>query len=100
MPITKKSVILATAGTTLAAIITDVTAAAAPAAPPAPACTIDVDKELWIRDLSVVEDPLRTTYVANPTNPSQGVWTFGRLMENMAGNNDPSEFVLHMFKQV
>jgi hypothetical protein len=62
-------------------------------------CSIDVDKELWIRDLSVIDDPVRTTYVQNPPTPSHGAWTFGRLIENMAGPNDPSDFCLHLFKQ-
>jgi len=64
------------------------------------ACVIDPDKELWIRDLSVVEDPVRTVYVPfNPLNPSEGVWTFGRFIENMCGPNTPTDFVLHLFKQ-
>jgi len=68
---------------------------------PGPAvCAIDIDKELWIRNLSVVEDPVRTTYVPfDPANPSRGIWTFGRFMEKMAGPNDPSDFVLHLFEQ-
>lgn len=61
-------------------------------------CTIDVDKELWIRDLSVIDDPVRTVYVQNPPTPSHGAWTFGRLIENMAGANDPSKFCLHLFE--
>jgi hypothetical protein len=65
----------------------------------ADACKIDVDKSLWIRDLSVVEDPLRTTWVEHPTHPSQGAWTFGRLMQNMAGDTDLSTFVLELFDE-
>lgn len=65
--------------------------------PSASLCKIDVFKELWIKDLSVVEDPVRTTYVNGSTDPKQGCWTFGRLMEAMAGNQDPSDFVLDMF---
>ena len=60
-------------------------------------CKVDVDRELWIRDLSVVNDPVRTVYVNGSSDPSQGVWSFGRLMENMAGDNDVSEFVLDLF---
>jgi hypothetical protein len=75
----------------------NVTPARASSAPLA--CDIVVEKELWIRDLSVVEDPLRTVYVPfDPMNPSAGIWTFGRFMENMSGPNDPSDFVLHLFK--
>lgn len=76
------------------------TASATPAqlsGPSAP-CKVDVGRELWIKDLSVVNDPVRTIYVNGSKNPSQGVWSFGRLMENMAGDNDPSEFVIDMFE--
>jgi hypothetical protein len=39
-------------------------------------CSVRPRKELEIRDLSVVEDPVRTA--------PGGAWTFGHLMENMA----------------
>jgi hypothetical protein len=39
-------------------------------------CTIRPRRELEIRDVSVVDDPVRTG--------PRGAWTFGRLMENMA----------------
>ena len=39
-------------------------------------CTIKPRRELEIRDVSVVDDPIRT-------GPG-GAWTFGKLMENMA----------------
>jgi hypothetical protein len=39
-------------------------------------CTIKARRELEIRDVSVVDDPVRT-------GPG-GAWTFGKLMENMA----------------
>lgn len=76
-------------------------ASPAPCQPgPGPAaCSVDVDKSLWIRDLSVVEDPVRTTWVANPSDPSEGAWTFGRFMEHMAGPHDPSDFVLALFEE-
>lgn len=67
--------------------------------PAAFANNIDIDKELWIRDLSVLDDPVRTVYVYNPPTPSHGAWTFGRLMENMAGPHDPSKFVLELFNE-
>ncbi len=60
---------------------------------------VDVDKELWIRDLSVLDDPIRTVYVENPPTPSHGAWSFGRLMENMAGTHDVSDFVIHLFQE-
>jgi hypothetical protein len=39
-------------------------------------CTVKPKRELAIRDISVVDDPIRT-------GPG-GAWTFGKLMENMA----------------
>lgn len=60
---------------------------------------VDVDKELWIRDLSVLEDPIRTVYVPNPPTPSHGAWTFGRLIENMCGPHNPSKFVEELFNE-
>src|SRR5205814_560861 len=39
-------------------------------------CSVRNRRELEIRDLSVVEDPVRTA--------PGGAWTFGKLMENMA----------------
>lgn len=55
--------------------------------------TIDADSELMIRDIAVVEDPLRSQWTGGTANPSDGAWSFGRLMTNMAGNNDPEQFV-------
>ncbi|QSQ14199.1 hypothetical protein [Myxococcus landrumensis] len=48
-------------------------------------CVVDIPSELMITDLSVVEDPLRTT--------GDGVWTFGHLMREMNGGQDPSDLV-------
>jgi hypothetical protein len=53
---------------------------------------IDPQKEIIIRDLSVVEDPCRSTFT--PVNPAScpagsiGKWTFGRLMASMSGTTD------------
>jgi hypothetical protein len=55
--------------------------------------TIDADSELMIRDVAVVEDPLRSQWTGGTANPSDGAWSFGRLMTHMAGNNDPEQFV-------
>ncbi|GIW73059.1 MAG: hypothetical protein KatS3mg102_2601 [Planctomycetota bacterium] len=89
-------------------------------AEPASATSVRIDwrKELLITDLSVVEDPVRTRWprqvgpalpavartaasggeaaalrVPLPADPSAGKWTFGRLMMDMAGPNDPAVFV-------
>lgn len=48
------------------------------------------EKELIVRDLSVVEDPCRTTWTNNGTcsTSNQGKWTFGWLMTAMSGSNN------------
>jgi hypothetical protein len=58
-------------------------------------CSIVPEKELFIVDLSVVEDCLRTTWgscatpVPQPLPATQGAWTFGALMQGVAGTTDP-----------
>ncbi|HKQ71717.1 MAG TPA: hypothetical protein VJT73_20380, partial [Polyangiaceae bacterium] len=49
-----------------------------------PQCVVRPNSELFVTDLSVVEDPVRTSYEALPTDPKSGAWTFGRLLERMA----------------
>jgi hypothetical protein len=53
-----------------------------PAIDPVCPAIVDKDKELMIRDLAVVEDSTRTT--------GTGVWTFGHLMQRLAGSPDPA----------
>lgn len=48
-------------------------------------CQVDPSEELLITDLSVVEDPARTT--------GSGAWTFGTLLREMNGGADPSALV-------
>ena len=62
-------------------------------------CAVDRNRELMIRDLSVVEDCERTTWGPCPTPVTipNAAWTFGRLMEGLAGTTDPqtlSDFTL------
>ena len=61
-------------------------------------CTVDPARELLIRDLSVVEDCTRTTWGPCPNGArANAAWTFGRLMEGLAGTTDKaalSKFVL------
>lgn len=66
----------------------------ATAAPAVSESQLDVNKVFMIHDLSVVEDRVRTVYSPSLTPGSKGVWSFGRLIEKMAGANDPSDFVL------
>ena len=58
-------------------------------------CTVTVapGRELMIRNLGVVEDAVRTKWTGSLSDPKDGAWTFGRLMTNMAGANDPEIFV-------
>lgn len=56
---------------------------------------VDYEKELVITDLSVTEDPCRTTWAPTVLCPSHtvGAWTFANLMEKMAGTTPVHEFV-------
>jgi hypothetical protein len=61
--------------------------------------TVDPKRELLITDLSVVEDPVRTTWPAGTPVGPQAAWTFGRLMEKLAGSQDASQFCLDWLKK-
>jgi hypothetical protein len=54
--------------------------------PFAAACQVDPKRELLVTDLSVVEDPVRTA--------PGGAWSFQTLIQTLAGDHDPSQFVL------
>ncbi|WPB80854.1 hypothetical protein KYC5002_17170 [Archangium violaceum] len=70
-----------------------------------PACpfttpVINMDKELVVRDLSVVNDSCRTQFNGTgcASESSKGKWSFGYLMSQIAGGKDAagtSEFVLN-----
>jgi hypothetical protein len=57
-------------------------------------CTVVPDKELFITDISVVDDCVRTTWgpcisSKNPPQPAtQGAWTFGTRMASLAGTTN------------
>ncbi len=47
-------------------------------------CHVSSNRELTIRDLSVVDDPLRTS-LAGPANDARtGAWSFSRMMERLS----------------
>jgi hypothetical protein len=46
-------------------------------------CHVSSARELMIRDLSVVEDPVRTV-LNGPADPNTGVWSFGGLMQRLS----------------
>jgi hypothetical protein len=60
---------------------------------------IATEKSLLIRALSVVEDPVRTAWTGSTATTSDGAWSFGRLMTNMAGPHHPSDFVRQWLRQ-
>ncbi|AUX40415.1 hypothetical protein SOCE26_018160 [Sorangium cellulosum] len=47
-------------------------------------CFVRTGREIFVKDLSVVEDPIRTTFDGPAGDPRTGAWTFARLMEDMA----------------
>ena len=47
-------------------------------------CRVITSKELMIRAVSVVDDPVRTTFDAPAGDARRGVWTFKNLMEQLA----------------
>jgi len=55
-------------------------------------CTVDPAKELFITDVSVVDDCYRTTYSGacpgTVAPATRGAWTFGRLMEGIFATTD------------
>lgn len=59
--------------------------------PPVTPCDIIINKELFITDLCVVNDPVRTRWTASGADPHElGAWTFGKLMASIAGQPDIS----------
>lgn len=65
-------------------------------------CFVRTRRELMITNTSVVDDPVRTAF--NPSIPaprpeSRGVWTFGRLMRDMARTPEEAPaFTEHLFR--
>lgn len=55
---------------------------------------VNINSQLMITDLRVTEDPVRT----NPRNGLRAPWTFKHLVTSMAGDKDPSEFVMRMLR--
>ena len=61
------------------------------------ACSVVPSKELFVTDVSVVDDCLRTTWgpctsTSTPPPPAtQGAWTFGTRIASLAGTTDPAK---------
>ncbi|AUX45094.1 hypothetical protein SOCE26_065750 [Sorangium cellulosum] len=47
-------------------------------------CFVRTGRELFVKHVSVVDDPIRTTFDGPPEDPRTGAWTFAKLMEDMA----------------
>jgi hypothetical protein len=47
-------------------------------------CHVSSQRELTVRDVSVVDDPARTSLDGPASDPKQGAWTFGRLMQRLS----------------
>jgi concanavalin A-like lectin/glucanase superfamily protein len=61
-------------------------------------CQVSTARELFIRDLSVVDDPVRALPGAPPGLPNRGAWTFGKLMTDAAPSPEQApEFVERVF---
>jgi hypothetical protein len=55
---------------------------------PSRGCFVQPPHELFVTDLSVVEDPIRTTFERPAGDRRAAVWTFGHLMEQVAPTPD------------
>ncbi|MFP2905289.1 Ig-like domain-containing protein [Pyxidicoccus sp. 3LFB2] len=67
-------------------------------------CSVPIipERELFIRDLGVVNDPVRTQWSGTlPTSSgvADGAWSFGRLAAQMAGSVPPEDFVRNWLAQ-
>ena len=56
------------------------------------------NRSLVIRHLPVVNDPVRTQWTGNMTNPADGAWHFGKLMSQMAGPKNTRAFTRRLFQ--
>jgi hypothetical protein len=67
---------------------------------PLSGCFVRPDRELVVRDVSVVDDPVRTSPApAGSADRRAGAWTFGRLMTDLApAGAAPAAFVERFFE--
>jgi hypothetical protein len=49
-----------------------------------PGCQVSTSHELMVTNVSVVDDPVRTSFDRTSSDPRNGAWTFKRLLEDMA----------------
>jgi hypothetical protein len=58
---------------------------------------VSSDPRILINDPAVLDDSRATRWsglLNNPSDPTDGAWHFGKLMTQMAGASDPSDFVM------
>ena len=61
---------------------------------------VDFDREILITDVSVVDEPCRTSWTGSCAGGgTQGIWTFGELMTRMAGTGSPQVLVAEWLHQ-
>lgn len=61
---------------------------------------VDPRRSLFVTAPAVVEDPTRTVHPCTGAGTPMGVWTFGHLMQELAGGADPSAFTADFFAQL
>lgn len=47
-------------------------------------CHVSSQRELMVRDVSVVDDPVRTSFEGPAGDAKRGAWSFGRLMQRLS----------------
>ncbi len=79
-------------------IVFDPTVASVQFTVTATGCRVLSRRELMIRDVGVVDDPIRTTFSAPTTDARRGAWTFARLARELgASAADAPDMVESMF---
>jgi hypothetical protein len=66
---------------------------------PLTGCNVLSSRELFVRDVSVVDDPIRTNLAGPADDPRTGAWTFGRFMQRLSPNpSDAPDMVESIFR--
>lgn len=74
---------------------------AAAAAVDTTTCDLSIDpaKQILITNLAVVNDPVRTRWTGRLDNPDDGAWHLGRLLTEIAGDQDPTQLAKSWLEQ-
>jgi Concanavalin A-like lectin/glucanases superfamily len=66
---------------------------------PLTGCHVVSSRELFVRDVSVVDDPVRTNLAGPADDPRTGAWTFGGLMQKLSPRpSDAPDMVESIFR--